>query len=63
MRGELARSARSDDRFPEGAISRPGRYLTPTRMRRPWFAGDSIPVSIVALPIARLSPSRGRQAN
>jgi hypothetical protein len=24
-RGELARSARSADRFPEGAISRPGR--------------------------------------
>ena len=32
-------------------------------MRRPWFAGDSIPVSIVVLPIARLPPSRGRQAN
>src|SRR5262249_12885911 len=29
---------------------------------RPWFASNSLPVSIVALPIARLSPSRGRQA-
>jgi hypothetical protein len=28
-------------------------------MRLPWFASNSIPVSIVAFPIARLSPFRG----